>query len=304
MSIDIYFAGSQNKEADTLINKKSFPRLFSYYNDKKGINDFFKENAFSKLFIDSGAFTAWTKGVKINVDEYINFLNEHYDRIYLAGQVDIIAGTPDSVPTAQQQYEASVGTWENYLYMRERLKNPDVLLYTFHIGEDFKFLKQALEWRDSNGNPFPYMALGGTVGKTSPQKIEWFNKCWKIIKNSSHPNVKVHAFGMTSLKILENFPFTSADSTSWILTSAMGSIYSKFGNIFVSSNRKNDPTHYSHLPEEYKKQLTEHITSLGYSMEQLEIDYKARSCYNILYLNEWSKTYNPVYKNDRKKSLF
>lgn len=38
-----------------------------------------------KLFIDSGAFTAWTKGTYINVDDYIYFLNDRVQYIDLLG---------------------------------------------------------------------------------------------------------------------------------------------------------------------------------------------------------------------------
>ena len=302
--IDIYFAGTQCAEAEALVKEKALCRLFSYYNDQSAINKRFNENVPGKFFIDSGAFTAWTRNATIDVDKYINFLNENCDEITLAGQVDKIAGSPDRTATPEEQLEASKATWENYLYMYERLKNPQMVLYTFHIGENFDFLRQALDWRDKNGNPFTYMALGGTVGKPVKQKKEWFDQCWDIIKNSSNANVHVHAFGMTSLKLLENYPFTSADSTSWIMTGANGGILSKFGTIQVSENGKNDPTYYEHLPKMERDIFVQEVLKSGYSMEELQTNYKARVCYNMLYLYEFSKTCEPVYRKNRRKSLF
>lgn len=302
--IDIYFAGTQCAEAEVIVGEKALCRLFSYYNDRGKINERFHLNTPGKLFIDSGAFTAWTRNVEIDVDKYIDFLNENSDHIELAGQVDKIAGKIDRQATPEEQEEASILTWENYLYMRQRLKKPNMVLYTFHIGEDFKFLKQALDWRDENGKPFPYMALGGTVGKPLKQKKEWFQKCWDIIKNSSNPDVKVHAFGMTSMKLLENFPFTSADSTSWIMTGANGGIFSRFGTVHVSESGKNDPTYYEHLPPTEKELFIEETLKMGYSMEELQTNYRARVCYNMLYMYELSKTCNPKYKKSGKKSLF
>ena len=304
MAIDLYFAGSQCKEAEVIVAENALCRLHSYYNDRSKLNKRFEEHVPGKLFIDSGAFTAWTKGVSIDVDTYIDFLNTYADQITLAGQIDTIAGAPDRTATPEEQYQASVATWENYLYMYERLVKPQILVYTFHIGEDFSFLKQALEWRDSNGKPFQYMALGGTVGKPVKMKIEWFEKCWNIIKNSSNPNVKVHAFGMTSLKVLENFPFASADSTSWIMTGSNGGIFTKYGTIYASDTHKSDMDHYSHLPEDAKKAVVEEITSLGYPMEELETNYKARVCYNMLYQYKWSQNCNPVYRANKQRKLF
>lgn len=51
--------------------------------------------------------------------------------------------------------------------MYNRLNNPQKLLYTFHVGEPFEYLKQAMEFRDSQGRPLDYIALGGLVGKTT-----------------------------------------------------------------------------------------------------------------------------------------
>ena len=33
--------------------------------------------------------------------------------------------------------------------------------------------------------------------------------CFKMISESNNPHVKTHAFGMTSLKLLEQYPFTN-----------------------------------------------------------------------------------------------
>ena len=302
--IDLYFAGTQCTEAEELVKQKALCRLYSYYNDQSAIAKRFEENVPGKFFIDSGAFTAWTRNAQIDVDKYIDFLNEHSDQITLAGQVDKIAGSIDKPATAEEQLEASKATWENYLYMYERLKKPQLLLYTFHIGESFDFLRQALEWRDKDGKPFEYMALGGTVGKPVKLKKEWFTQCWEIIKNSSNPNVHVHAFGMTSLKLLQNYPFTSADSTSWIMTGANGGILSKFGTVHVSESGKDDPTYYEHLPETERNIFINEVLKSGYTMEELRTNYRARVCYNMLYLYEFSKTCEPVYRKSRKKNLF
>ena len=46
-----------------------------------------------KLFIDSGAFTAWTKGTYINVDDYVYFLNDRVQYIDLFGQLTVFQET-------------------------------------------------------------------------------------------------------------------------------------------------------------------------------------------------------------------
>lgn len=304
MAIDLYFAGSQCPESTELVEQGGYCRLYSYFNDMSNIRKRFESNPPGKLFIDSGAFTAWTKGVKLDVDEYIDFLNANSDKIYLAGQVDSIAGEINRSATLEEQTQASEDTWDNYLYMRSRLKNPDMVVYTFHIGEDFKYLKQALAWKDENGKGFPYMALGGTVGKPVADKIRWFRRVFDIIKSSDNPNVKVHAFGMTSLKVLTMFPFASADSTAWIMTGSNGGIMTQLGVIDISSQRKSDPNHYSHLDEQHIQYLRNLIEKFGYTLEELGEDYRARVCYNLKYLQYWSENIHQYKPVPKRKTLF
>lgn len=304
MSVDLYFAGSQCTESTNLIIKKSLCRLYSYYNDKSSIKKWIENNVSGKLFIDSGAFTAWTKGVTINVEEYVQYINNITEYLTLFGQVDTIAGTLDTVPTLKEQEEASIKTWENYLYMYTHLKEPDKCVYTFHIGENYKYLKQALEWKNSKGEHFKYMALGGTVGKPVQDKINWFKKVWTIIKSSSNPNVKVHAFGMTSFDVLKQFPFTSADSTSWIMTGSTGSIFTSYGNVLVSDQTLSNKLHFNYLHNDAKNVICKEVEKFNYTMKELASDYKARVCYNLLYMADWAKNCNPVYNNSKTHTLF
>ena len=114
MAIDLYFAGIQCKEAEDIIEQNGYCRLFSYLNDKKHLKARFSRNPKGKLIVDSGAFTAWTKGAELNTDEYIAWLNEHKQYIYLAGQVDSIPGKFRQAPTPKEVEEAAQKTYDNY----------------------------------------------------------------------------------------------------------------------------------------------------------------------------------------------
>ena len=298
--IDFYFAGSQCPEAEQIIEENGYCRLFSYFNDKSSLRKRFgKHLKNGKLFVDSGAFTAWTRGVKLDVDEYIKWLNDNCEEIYLAGQIDVIPGEYGKTPTLEQRYIAAKETWENYLYMRERLINPDMIVYTFHLGEDYNFLKNALQ-----DTTIKYIALGGTVGSNVKIKEQFFEKCFEIIKNSPNPNVKVHAFGMTSVDLIQKFPFTSVDSTSWIMTGAVGNIFSKYGNIDLSKKNSMDVNSIFNLSEQHRKDVIEEIEKYGYTLEQLKNDHRARVCYNVKFLYNRSLTLKQISNNSFKKTLF
>lgn len=127
--------------------------------------------------------------------------------------------------------------------MRERVLNKKGLLFTFHVGEPIWCLRRALEWRDENGVPLDYIALGGMVGKPKDVQKNFLDLCFDIIKSSSNPNVKVHAFGMTVRKILQSFPVFSADSSSWIQIGHNGAIYTPWGTVIISAQQKDKIVH-------------------------------------------------------------
>ena len=142
MGFDFYFTGIPfNSELlrDSLLSYPNSCLLLSQLNQRKDIYrwiDYFKtlpENH-HKLFIDSGAFSAWTLGKSIDINEYISFINEYKDFITIAASVDSIPGNPKSSQLAsQEEVEKSASiTWENFLYMRSKMDDVDKLLYTYH----------------------------------------------------------------------------------------------------------------------------------------------------------------------------
>lgn len=260
--------------------------LFNFVDGKRATDRYMQVIKPKKLFIDSGAFSAWTKGKSVDLDQYIDWINTRADYIDLYGQIDVIPGDIRNGATTQQVEDAAKATWQNYLEMRPRMKNPEGLLYTFHVGEPYAYLRQALEWRDDQGKPIPYMALGGMVGKPMPLKWSFLDTCFKIIKESSNPNIKIHAFGMTSLDILEAYPITSADSTSWIMTGANGNIMTDFGIIAVSDQMSRFPEHYSHLKPELQNQFEASLSEFGFSLEDLRHSRDHRIMFNARYMNK------------------
>lgn len=305
-ALDLYLAGAYAETKETCDQVFPANALFSYENlqikDPKGLDIYHMFGA--KLFIDSGAFSMWTKGVTVDVDAYIDWINERAEYIDLYGQVDSIPGNRSGgVVTAKEVREAAQKTWDNYLYMRPKMKKPEGLLYTFHVGEPVEFLKQALEWKDPEGKHIPYIALGGMVGKSSDIRRDFLDTCFRVIKESSNPDVKVHAFGMTSKDILTEYPITSADSTSWIMTAANGGIMTDYGTVVVSENQVALPNHYSHLPDGIREKFEAEVTEFGFSLEELGKERNKRIIHNSRYMRD--RIGKLVYKPKKKsKPLF
>lgn len=307
MSFDLYFAGVRDIEADKAMMARGSCRLYSQLRDRSRGKLWLqqaKEKSGTKVFVDSGAYSAWSRGKSIDTDEYINYLNENTNELTLFASVDNIPGELTRTPTLKEKYQSPLLSWENYMYMRERVKEPDKLLPVFHIGEDFRHLQNMLE-ATFHGKHIPYIGLGGTVGvRPSSVKSNWYKQCFKVIKESDNPKVKVHAFGMTNLDILENYPFESADSTTWLMATINGELCTKYGRICVSSKVQHKTSHYNKLPQLVQRQIDEQCILYGTSIEECMENQESRQLYNINYFKDWADNYKYKGNNRYQKRLF
>ena len=81
-----------------------------------------------ELFVDSGAYSAHKRGVSIDIQEYIAYLQDNKDYIDVYANLDVI-GDPEA-------------TLENQKIMEEAGLSP---LPCFHMGEDWKYLHLYVE---------------------------------------------------------------------------------------------------------------------------------------------------------------
>jgi hypothetical protein len=288
---NLYFAGSRQSK-DEHILKKGACRLYSYLNDKKQIEAFCEDDRRGPLLIDSGAFSVAHSGKLVDIDEYISYINNH-SHIENFIELGVIPYPVLSIATAKDCAEKS---WENFLYMIDRLDEPFKLLPVFHFGENLKYLKRMLEFT-YKGKHIPYICIGGRHGVATNKQESYFENIFTLIHASSNPDVKVHVLGMTVLSALEKFPFYSANSTTHLIQAAYGLMFSPYGPLNVSSGntKKNN---ISYMSPEHQKEIISIIEYLGYTLEQLQEDVQARMHYNIDYTLYWAKNYE--YKGPKR----
>lgn len=287
-----------------------------------------------RLMVDSGAFSAWSKGKIIKIDEYIEFIKRNHEVVdpERIVNLDIILGGRESILSdkmteegiglneALEKYrdrgmyinksnpeefeEACKKGFENYYYMKEKLQpyfdgkvDP---IHVFHQGDDFKWLHKMLK-------ECTYIGVSPNNDETDDSKDKWLMECFKMIQEEN-PNIKTHAFGVTSKRLLEKFPYTTADSSSWALTSAFGSILTPIGRFVVSDESKGKAGHIDMFPLEIQKKVDEYIRQFGFGLDIVRKKYKYRNIINIFFFTQMEeeirKSGHSFEQYNRQTSLF
>ena len=289
MSFDLYFVGVCN--FDLGINKF----LYSQYSNRSLIQKSITVCGLDKIkiFVDSGAWTAFTCNAKINIDEYIYYLNKNVGKFAVIASLDVL---PSGVEDADKCAEES---WNNFIHMRKKLIDRDKLIAVYHQGEHTDNLIRMLTYEDEYGK-IDYIGLGALANTLDYKTRELFiEKCFNIIMKYN-PNVKVHAFGMTDLKLLEQYPFTSADSSTYTMAAGMGELVTKFGRVPISYERQDRIKKDS----AEGKILDEYISSLGFDFDVLASSRLDRIRFNVAYFKNWELNYVCKYKKAIRKKLF
>jgi len=233
-----------------------------------------------KVFLDSGAFSAFTKGVDVDMKGYCRYIQENADIIEVASVLDKIG--------------SDQGTYENQGAMERLGVNP---LPCFHYGEDLRYLEYYVD-------NYEYITLGGMVGKPVPQLILWLDDLWKnyLADKEGKPKLRIHGFGLTSLPLMRRYPWYSVDSSTWVQWAANGMILvPSLGQINISnksSARKIPGQHIDSIPEPQRVAVEAEIRRFGFDPDRLRSEYIARWIFNIWAFPYYMKDKND-YANDR-----
>ena len=299
MAIDVFFAGSQAKEIDDIIKQRNYCRLFSQLDEWKGIMQYVEDircgKTQSKLIIDSGAYSAKTRGIKIDLDDYIRKINTIGDAIYNFANLDVIPNSSSHLDI----YESAKQGWENFIYIQSQCKYKEKCMFVYHRHDPKEFLERAIEYYKENPE-LKFFALGGLVAL---HDTFYFVRetCEKIKKEL--PYVRIHLFGYTRFNKLPYFNFDSTDSTTWIQVGALGYILTPWGSIRVSDKNKFHVDSIHSLQPDAKRVVLEYIQKLGYTVEELEKDYKKRMLFNIDYFVQQSRDIEYIKLSGKKKKL-
>ena len=254
-NFNYYYAGTRTKYAEDALTEYGYCRLMSYVNEKGAIQRHCK--AGRPVFVDSGAFSAMTRGIEINVDDYIEWLNEYSANMEKFCCFDRIGITEDEFE------DCAKATWENYLYMHDKLKEPHKLVYCFHFGEPIEYLHKALEFGCK------HIALGGVAKRKRGERKIFFESLKDEF--SEHPDVSVHAFGVSDITLLKEYQYiTGADSTSWLFPSKWSETqHTCKSKVYWSDKNPEKPHHINNLSDEDYFKVEDEIMQYGFTIEDM-----------------------------------
>lgn len=163
------------------------------------------------FFLDSGAFSVWSRGADITLDDFAEFLAATKEYVDYAFNLDVLPGAPGKPATrAEGEVTAklSVENWEEL-----RRQGFDTI-NTYHEGEPIEHLHylrdMALEKMAD-----PFIALSPL--KTSGRAVRWFTEAWRhLVDSDGKPLLKVHGLGVLEYEGVTSFPWFSVDGTTWL----------------------------------------------------------------------------------------
>lgn len=168
-----------------------------------------------RVMIDSGAYSVWSRGLKIDLDQYIKFCKER-PQLDIVVSLDVIPPKNTKLTPETKESLCAEG-WSNYLKMIRHLPMEKVLP-VHHRGDSFKWLEKMLDFG------CPYIGLSPRHdGTDKRRRFSYIEECRKVVLDSSgSPLVKTHGFAVSYPEFMCRFPWYSVDSASWVKSAAWG----------------------------------------------------------------------------------
>lgn len=225
-----------------------------------------------KVFLDSGAFSAFSQGVQIDLNKYCHYIKTNSDIVDFASVLDAIG-----------DYR---GTWRNQAAIE---KNGVAVLPCYHYGEPMEVLEYYVE-------NYRHFTIGGLVPVSTPQMKIWLDRIWERVLTDDNgvPKARIHGFGVTSLPMMLRYPWDSVDSSTWVQWAANGMILLPESGKQIdisnqSSRRKQAWQHIDSLPQLQRQAIEDEIARTGADPDRLRQFYYSRWAWNAWAFPEYVK---------------
>lgn len=272
-----------------------------HYVGKQSFVDHMRNNG-AKIFLDSGAFSAHTLGVKLRVEDYCDYIMQNWDILRIEdGQ--LMASVLDGIGDGDE-------TWRNQQHMEHIFqqhgghKVRPLPCYHFAPEDAPERSKEPMHYLHSYVQNYEYITLGGMVGATTDQLRKWLDLVWEeaLLDGAGRAKIKVHGFGITSRPLMQEYDWYSCDSSSWIQSAAFGGIESpKWGPLSVSGKSPSKHVanqHISNYTLPNVEAILKDLDESGFSYDRLSEVYESRAAYNLWAYGEINKMMDEKRRED------
>lgn len=281
--------------------------LFTYDGKKAPMLDYAIENGWTgKRFMDSGEFPAHKKGIRLDQEAYIAYVNKYGDHLDTFCTMDYIPRESDGADFAIISAEV---TWRDYLYQRSRLRPEirDKFIYIIHTEDVQSLLPRALEYRDELGMPIRYLGAGLALSDTSFRLTQgaMYNEIFAEYKYDG----QVHGFGLQTKQVIDRLPtLTSCDSSSAVREQASGLVFIDGQKLKIAADTKMH--HKGEFTDAQYKQiepfLRERAEQAGIDFDLARVDAGERYLWNCRERSKYIKKFDssiPPYVTSSKGLL-
>lgn len=138
------------------------------------------------VMADSGAFTAWAQGTRLDPHAYGSWLLENRDLLHLYVNLDVMSD------------------WRTTARHQELLEGMDLQpLPVWHGGSPWAELRRLCR-------QYRYVGVGNIARRGRAGLAPWLTRVFQEADGA-----RLHGFGLTAWRLIAAFPFASVDSTSW-----------------------------------------------------------------------------------------
>jgi hypothetical protein len=239
--------------------------------------------------LDSGAFTAWSQGHSVNVQQVLGAYKMIIDRagpffkkIFVIN-LDVIPGSKGVTPTKDQINAALVESDRNFDILYREFG--DAVLPVFHQGEDEERLHII-----AKQNP-AFICVSPRNDLNEAHRVPWAQRVHRLI-----PGIPTHGLAATGTSMMLDVPWWSVDSATWVQLAGYGGIYlsnrGRLDEIKVSSDspmRRYFGKHYDSSTPDVRNLIEQQAEDRGLAMDELRTMPGAREWFNICTLTEISQ---------------
>ena len=254
----IYLAIVPQTLINNVISDMEYPNILNSFAYKKAIDTLtYKPTEFT---LDSGAFTAWNVGKEVDIEQYKAWSQQmsiEYPNVRCVN-LDVIPGEVGRTSTAAERIAGMKISLDNADNLRDAGLN---VMEVFHQDEPFDYLDLLISRLPSRES---VLCISPRNDVSNKAKLIWHKQVLKhLVDTVGKENLpRMHGLAVTAKSLILEFPYFSADSSSYAAPVRFGRVSDYDGKMitieeFLGHNHRNDK--YSGVSIVIRRMIDEYI---------------------------------------------